>query len=610
MIVTKDSFDEVLSYYSDKLKVAIDTETTGLEWAKGDKFFSIIISDGQRTDYFNFHKYNPKQNPEFDLKAVTLTDEHKEQFNAFASSREDRRWYLSNAKFDMHQLANGGISLAGEIFDTAVMGRLLRNDLFQYGLDALGARWCGAGKDDTFKKYLLENKCYVVVDRGGKKKKEKKLLFFKAPLSKIIPYAEQDASLTHKVGTFIEDKLATLDLSHRLEKQPPVCQVMRSEMRVTRTLWGMERRGVRVDIPYVEIAYKHETERAKIASKQFEELTNLEFLDSDARLAAAFKKFDVIPGKTEKGSWSITDDWLETIDLPLARCIQDYRAANKKANTYFKNFLEMSDKDGFLHCDFQQGGTATGRLSCRDPNLQNLARDVKGDPYPVRRAFIPPSEDFCWFMPDYDQIEYRLMISLAGENDLIDQVLGGLDVHTATANMLGVGRHEAKTINFLLIYGGGIAKFAAAVKCSKEEAKAKFQNYFAKLPRVKALVDKIRHVSATRKYTFNWYGRRYVWPDPERVYTRGPNYVIQGGAADVMKLGMVKCDEHLQERKSKLLLSIHDELPFAMHRSELHIAPELSRIMESIYTLGRLPLTVSNEHSWKSLGDKADGYPS
>ena len=235
----------------------------------------------------------------------------------------------------------------------------------------------------------------------------------------------------------------------------------------------------------------------------------------------------------------------------------------------------------------------------------------------MRRAIVP-RPGYVFYLPDYDQMEYRLMLEFAAgfverETELIRLVNGGLDVHAATAqaaSLYGVkiSRTEAKTSNFLTIYGGGAQKLADQLKCSLSQAYAIRGAIFKAAPELKDFCDDVGDVAKRRGYIFNWFGRKCLFPNSRLSY-KAPKYLIAGGAADVNKVALNRIDELLLGKKSRLVLTIHDENPCELHESELHLAPQINEIMESVYKSKFLRLTCGKEFSHKSLADKTKGFP-
>jgi DNA polymerase-1 len=224
--------------------------------------------------------------------------------------------------------------------------------------------------------------------------------------------------------------------------------------------------------------------------------------------------------------------------------------------------------------------------------------------YLIRRSFIPRLEYF-FVMMDYDQFEYRMMVNYARETSLIEKIQSGIDVHTATAELMGVSRKEAKTINFMLLYGGGVQKLAEALNVPLTRAKFLKEKYFATLPKVQILISQIQNAVCSRGYLENWFGRRYTLPR-ELAY-KGPNYLIQGGCADWVKIAICNIHRFLKPYKSRILLQIHDELLFEIHEEEKFIIPKLKYLMENVSHIpphDKLRYTVGIEYSYASWQDK------
>jgi DNA polymerase-1 len=191
----------------------------------------------------------------------------------------------------------------------------------------------------------------------------------------------------------------------------------------------------------------------------------------------------------------------------------------------------------------------------------------------------------------------------------------GLDVHEATAKMLNhpkVDRQIAKTINFMLLYGGGTAKLAKQLNIPETTARAWRSRYFDRLPYVQRFLERTIRTAKIKGHIHNWAGRRCYLSSHKGAYIM-PNHLIQGGCADIIKSAMVKIDKLLVGTKSAMLIQVHDELILEMHKTELDLIPKIKAIMESIYQpKNNLKLTCGVEHSWVSLApcDKVEGLPS
>lgn len=612
MLVTRQNFEDVLNTLAPKNLLSIDTETTGLLVFKGDGIFSIIISDDENDYYFNFI---PQENHPDD---VWLLREHKQKLNVICSS-VGRTWYLVNAKFDMHMLAKEGIHLAGPIWCCSAMGRLIRNDLWRYDMDSMAQRWLKVEKSDGPKEYMKKHKIFTR-HKTADNKTITQYHYYKCPLEVMEPYGCKDGRITYDLGQWQYNAIEKID-AERNAAFPPLMQVAENEMQLTRTLFNMEQRGVKIDREYCKNALHAETQRNREARKKFESLCGFKFKESEKVLTEAFEKFQLPIAQTAKKNASFAKGAIKGLDHELINLILEIRSTDKKATTYYKNFLLMADKNDIIHADYKQHGAKTGRMSCQRPNLQNLAKeDVEendlndDDKKYIRRAFIPRSDDVIFLFIDYDQMEYRLMLDAAAkagyvQKNVIDQVLSGQDVHTACAEMMDTKRAVAKTINFLKIYGGGIKKLAATLGVTVEQAKEYDRLYMDRLPELYNFIDRVRDVAAIRGFTRNWFGRRYTFPDPNRCYTTAPNWLIQGGSADVVKIAMNRCEDYLRGCRSQLLLQVHDELVFEMHKDDMDLVEPLRDILSTVYPQMYIPLTASIEWSYKSLADKIQGIP-
>ena len=251
-----------------------------------------------------------------------------------------------------------------------------------------------------------------------------------------------------------------------------------------------------------------------------------------------------------------------------------------------------------IHCNFRQAGTATGRLSAEQPNLQNVPkRGEDKSKYPVRKAFIP-REGKKFVMIDYDQMEYRLLLDIAGEHSVISKILNeGLCVHEATAEMMLVERDPAKTLNFMLLYGGGADKLAAALGITVPKAKSLKNKYFTTLRKVQALVSAIKQVSENRGWLVNWFGRRIICESRNLSY-KMPNHYIQGGCGDAAKIAMNNIDDLIIKTPIDMILTVHDEMIFEVNDEiELSSFKQLATIMEGAYPHKTLPLTSGIDFS-------------
>lgn len=376
-----------------------------------------------------------------------------------------------------------------------------------------------------------------------------------------------------------------------------------NEMELIKTCFAMEEVGILLDKGYTLNALAYEHRGLKEAISVFEKDTGHKYTDSNKLFAEIFtargERFPV----TEKGNPSFDYDALVGLKSPTADLIIRIRDHEKRAGTYYSSFLYYLANDGRIHANINQAGTTTGRFSYSNPNLQNLSKedeeeDLKKE-YVVRGCFIP-TPGFKFVSLDYSQVEYRLMLDYAGETNLIQSVLDGEDIHQSTADMVGVSRKYAKTLNFACLYGSGIANIAMMLGISEREASDLRQRYFSRLPKVKRLVKDIMRAGESRGYVRNWLGRRCHINHRDFAY-KLPNHLIQGGSADVIKVAMNKIHKLLEGKKSRMVVQIHDDILHEIHEDELDIVKDIKQIMESVYVpKNGMLLTVSPEISHKS----------
>jgi DNA polymerase-1 len=368
----------------------------------------------------------------------------------------------------------------------------------------------------------------------------------------------------------------------------------------------MQERGIQIDVSYVKSGLDAELSSLAKLKEEFRLETGYEFTDSNKAFAKIFDERGERYGRTDKGNPSFTSESLESIGSGLAQKIIAIRDCEKRAGTFWSSFLYQADVGGIVRANFQQGSTTTGRFSCRSPNLQQLPSESeesdKEKRFVIRGSFIPRG-GYSFASIDYQAIEYRIFLDIAGEHSLIAKVNAGEDLHQATADMMGVSRRVAKTIGFMLLYGGGIAKLAATLGVSETEARRLKELYFARLPKVKLLVNSLIRTAEQRGYVYNFLGRRF-WLNDFNFSYKIPNAFIQGTAADIMKRAMVEIDAAAMH-DTHLIATIHDELVFEIPDVHEGNITKIKQLMESVYTpYNGLPMKAEASVSTKSLAKR------
>jgi len=400
------------------------------------------------------------------------------------------------------------------------------------------------------------------------------------------------------------------ELDERIDKAALRQLLDEVELPLSSVLARMQANGVALDVAYLEdmaegVRDKMATLRAAIYQHAGEEFN----LNSPPQLRAIlYEKLQLSPGKkTPKGQLSTDASVLEKLrDVhPIVDALLSWRELDKLNSTYLDALPKQVDpRDGRVHTTFNQTGAATGRLSSTNPNLQNIP--VRGEVgRQIRRAFIPGSKDQALLVADYSQIELRVLAHLADDEGLKAAFESGADIHTATsARVFGLPedqvdpatRSRAKMINYGLAYGMNAFGLASRLEITPDEAQEFIDSYFDAFPRIRDYLDRQVARAAAEGFTETLLGRRRYIPELQaanpRVRDMGRrmalNAPIQGSAADVFKLGMIRVDAALRDSdlQARMLLTVHDELVFEVPKKGVEeVAEVVKREMEAAYDL-------------------------
>jgi DNA polymerase-1 len=607
VLVTHDNYQEALASLRSITSgvIGLDTETYGLKW--DDKLFALqLVIQGGDSFYFNFHEYN-------DGSPVLPRSVFAELHDLWR--RPDIRWIMANAKFDLRRIAIEGVVLNGEVYDVLLMDRIRYNRNFSYSLDAVLKRM-GLSKNDEVGLWIKDNKAYTSYAVDGKKTKERDLHYDRVPFHIMFRYGLDDVELTLKI---YEDQCNYFQMPENKEQ----IDLVHSNIELVKTVFAMETAGIQLSIPYCKEMLEREIIGVATKADLIEQMTQRKFKAGPKWLAEVLREQGVTLEISDKGNPILDKNALNGISNAVAHYVLEMRDHEKRAGTY-QALLRFADKHGVLHTNYRLNGTDTLRFSSNDPNLQNIEACKKGDPYTVRSAFVPREGAFLVSI-DYRAMEYRLVADIAGEHGWIEAISSGTDPHQWVADLMGTDRKSAKTLNFMLLYGGGLAKLALSLfecKTNEETLKAicmvhiykskrvkpaelalvnsvpmdilhheieqltkadKLKKlYFESLPKVADLTKKIMEVGVERGYVRNAFGMRYFVDQPQFAY-KLPNHLIQGTGACVIRGAMNKLAFFLDGTKSRMLLQIHDELLLEIDKADLHLVPEIRRIMEDEY---------------------------
>jgi len=494
-----------------------------------------------------------------------------------------------NIKYDLIVLEREGVRLAGVSKDTMVLSYLLEPNWGRHGLEKLALH------------YLQETKA-PYENIVGKGKNE--LTMDKVEVERAAPYACQDAALALELGAVLWEKIEARKLDRLYEdiERPLIGLLARMEV------WG-----VRVDPEVLKSMSKELGGELGRLEKEIHALAGGAFnINSPRQLAEIlFHKMGLPSARRTKitKGFSTSLDILEELAAvhPLARNVLDYRQMTKLKSTYADALpLLVDPATGRIHTSYNQTVASTGRLSSSDPNLQNIpARGPWGTRF--RRAFIP-DKGHSLLAADYSQIELRVLAHLSQDPKLIATFLEDRDVHEETARLVfgeSAGeemRRRAKIINFSIVYGTSAFSLAKELGTSAAEAQKFMDRYFGELPGVKAYLDKVVEEARERGYSETILGRKRQVPElrmPDRAVQQAGrrialNNPIQGSAADLIKVAMLRAARELDVRKlrTRMILQVHDELVFEVpEREKAEVEPLVREAMEGVAEL-LVPLKV------------------
>lgn len=491
-----------------------------------------------------------------------------------------------NLKYDLTVLASYGIHLHAPLFDTMLAHYLVQPEL-RHNMDYLA-------------EIYLNYTPIPIEQLIGPKGRGQKNMADLTP-AEICDYACEDADVTLQLYPPLRDELEKNELTRVFNE---------IEMPLMPVLARMERNGVRLDTEALAETGNQFNQRLEELEREIYELAGHPFLLTSPRQIGEVLfdelKLNEKAKKTKSGQYSTGEEVLEAIRAkhPIVGKILAHRGLKKLVSTYIDALPKLIlPETGHIHTSFNQAVTATGRLSSSNPNLQNIP--VRGDDgKEIRKAFV--AEEGCtFFSADYSQIELRIMAHLSQDEHLIQDFREGRDIHAATAarifhkpleEVTRDERRKAKTANFGIIYGISAFGLAERMEVSRTEAKELIDSYFKTYPKVKEYMEKSVEVARERGYILTEFGRRRYLPDitSRNAVVRGyaernaVNAPIQGTAADIIKIAMIRIDERLRHEalQTKMILQVHDELNFSVPPTELeHVKQLVVEEMERAFAM-------------------------
>lgn len=570
--------EQLVSALSVHKEISFDTETTGIDGNEADLVgmsFSLKPHEG----YY-----------------VPLPADRKETLKILEKFRpvfedDSKKWVGQNLKYDLLVMKWYDVDLKGELFDTMLAHYVIESE-GRRNMDLLSAQYLG---------YVPVS----ITELIGKKGKDQGTMR-DVEVEKVKEYAAEDADITLQ----LKNVFAPILKEKEVEKV-----FFEVEMPLVKVLRDMEFEGVNIDVGFLKTYSKQLEAEALVAEENVYKQTGVRFnLASPKQLGEVlFDKMKLVENvkKTKGGQYATGEDVLLKLakDYPVIQEILDFRELTKLRSTYVDALpLLINSKTSRVHTSYGQAIAVTGRLSSNNPNLQNIPiRTARGRE--IRKAFIPRDKDHVIVSADYSQIELRIVAAISGDPEMIAAFKSGKDIHTATAakvfnvpenEVTKEMRYRAKSVNFGIIYGQSAFGLAENINVSRTEAKEIIDAYKKEFSHIQQYMNDMISFCQKNGYVQTLLGRkRWLKDINSRNWTvRGfaernaINSPIQGSAADMIKLAMIKISDELKARKlnSKMILQVHDELVFDAVREELPVLKPL--ILEAMSNAMPLPNDV------------------
>ena len=584
VVRTKEQLEQMLATLQDFGSFSFDTETTGLDAVQSGLVGLSFSTAPSVAWYVPVGHETGEQLPVEEVLAAVRP--------LFESP--DISKCAHNANYDMTILASHGIKCQGVDFDTMVAAHLLSRG--QLGLKNLALD-------------VLGQQMTPITDLIGKGAKQ--VTFDKVEIDLAAPYAAADADMTGRLRQAFEEPIVRDGLSSLMTDL---------EMPLVPVLVTMQRHGIKLDSAVLrEMSEDLSQQMYQVEESLYQSIGHTVNINSPLQLSdLLFKEIGLPKTKRTKTGYSTDANSLEGLKglHPVVDQILEYRQVSKLKSTYVDALPEMvNPATGRVHTSYNQAGSATGRMSSSDPNLQNIPiRTELGRQ--VRRAFVADgAPDWLLFSADYSQIELRVLAHLSQDPGLLEAFKRGEDIHASTASLMfdvplndvdSDQRRIAKVLNFGVIYGLSAHGISQQTGFSREEGASFIETYFAKYPGISEYLESVKVKARAEQYVETLLGRRRYLADinSPNFNTRGGaermaiNMPIQGTAADIMKLAMIRVQKRLEdeELRTKMLLQVHDELVFEVPTEEMDALKNL--VFDEMPGAMELDVTLKVDIKW------------
>ena len=593
-IDTDEIFEQMKAEFDAATTVGIDTETDGLDPMQCNIVGLCLSADPAKGYYIPLAHTDEIGFP------LPATKGGNFDFNKVASWLKDlikspRELVFHNAKFDLHVLARAFKIPQADIDSANIVDTLIAAWMLSPGQSGLGL--------DNQVMQRLQHEMIPIENLIGRGKNQ--ITFNRAPIKDATEYGAEDAVYTLRLWEPLKKELEKFDYAKYFFEQ---------EMPLLKVLYQMETVGVAIDVPALKTLEQELQQRIEKLEKEICDMAGFEFnIGSPKQLGEVL--FDTL-GLPEIKKRSTDAVVLEELSFraphPIVFSVIEYRELKKMQSTYITVLPTLVNPDTRrIHTSFIQWGTATGRLSSRDPNLQNIP--VRSDlGKKIRAAFIPQGKDNVILAVDYSQIELRMLAHLSGDEALIESYREGIDIHARTAAAIyGVGldavtsdmRRDAKVVNFGVLYGMTAFRLARDLKIPMSQAKDFITGYFDMYQGVQQYIEDVKASAHRDGYVETLSGRRrYIAGidssdrmESQMAERMAVNTPVQGSAADLIKIAMIRIQKRINDENLplRMMLQVHDELVFECPKDQVEAMAQMVKSeMEGAMEL-KVPLVAS-----------------
>lgn len=558
----------------------VDTETTGLSIfgnakRKRDVVIGISIDDGRGAYYFPFRH----------AQGTNLPMECMEFFRKYLSD-PNRTYGGFNYNYDLHMMAFDGIDFAPNIEDAMLAMHLVNENEPDFKLKSISDRYHIG--DGSLQESILEDKVYneceklgLECSRSPRAANNTKSMMYVLPPEDVEPYACDDVRLTRQLLNLLREALKNYGL-YDIWKQINYYSLI---------ICLMEHRGMHINSDIIK-KYQLEAESAYAeAQLQLNEVAGFELNPNSSKKVCEFLK---VQSSSAEVLANIIDAGGQ--DAENAKLVQIARGWKSVDSRYYTPYLEAMDEHGDLHCSLNLIGTYTGRLSCSNPNLQAVAKST--EVFKVKDVFTA-RPGYIMVQADYKQAEMRLVTHYTKDQLMKELIENDADLHSETANRLGIPRQAAKRLNFSVIYGIGAKHLSESLRVEFPVAKDYLEKYHGLYPGFRKLMYQCEDFAKEYGYIELWTGRLRHFNVPSADPHKAMSNLIQGGVAEIVRVAISRLFPAMKDIGANMLMQVHDSIIFEIPEDQINIAlPTIQFIMEDFDFDPKPGVDIEYGYSW------------